>query len=99
MLDTPEFRRCLRLLSAAFRERDEDRAAELIRQSGEALVDGIRQSWGEGLRAAEILHDRAERTLDEADATDDPGKRQALMQRFEMYLAAARESAGLPPTI
>jgi hypothetical protein len=45
------------------------------------------------------LHDRAERTLDEADATDDPGKRQALMQRFEMYLAAARESAGLPPTI
>jgi hypothetical protein len=54
MLDTPEFRRCLRLLSAAFRERDEDRAAELIRQSGEALVDGIRQSWGRAPRGRNI---------------------------------------------
>ena len=45
-MDPPELsaeqKKYLRLLAAAFKERDEGRAAELIRKSGEALVAGIR---------------------------------------------------------
>ena len=94
---SPEGRRCLSLLAAAFRERDETRANQLIRQSGEALVESVRQTWGEKLRAAEILHDKAERALGWAERSTDAAERDRWMTRFELYLRASRESAGLPP--
>jgi hypothetical protein len=88
---TPELRRCLRLLAAAYRERDEDRARVLIEASGEALVADARARWGEKLEAAKTLNAEAERVLNQAEATSDRAERRALMQLFETYLAAARE--------
>jgi hypothetical protein len=94
---SPEGRRCLSLLAAAFRERDEIRANQLIRESGEAFLDDVRARWGKSLRAAEALHDAAEKALDRAEAATDPAESAKQLKLFEMYLATSRSSAGLPP--
>ena len=87
-----EEERVVELLFAAFAERDEARAAELIDQSGAAFVDAVRARWGRRLRASRALLDEAERVLDAAEATDDSEERRRQLRLFELLMAAAMQS-------
>jgi hypothetical protein len=81
--------RCLQLVSAAFKEQDDEKARELIEQSSEAFIDDVKARWKKRLRVAETFLDAAESTLDAAEAakaSGDQAESEKKMRLFELYL-------------
>jgi hypothetical protein len=89
---SPELRRCFKLLSAAFREPNDEKARELIEQSGHAFVDDVRARTREKLVVLDTLIAAADGAINAAEAAElngDAVERNRQLGLFDLYFGAA----------